>query len=229
VESVADRSREQARARLHYLANAETYKRRAAVNKQRVRQENRLRLREFVDAHGCRDCGLHDVTVLEFDHRDPAAKRQDVNSLIEFGLSWHTIALEMAKCDVVCANCHRRRTARQFGWRRLLGLEPLNLPELPKRGSPEYERIKSCRSTLARRHRNRAYILAHLVSHPCVLCGETDIAVLDFDHRGEKRREVTVIAVRGGWTDLLAEIDKCRVLCANCHRRETARKAGRLR
>ena len=53
--------------------------------------------------------------------------------------------------------------------------------------------------------------------------------VLEFDHSGDKRREVTVIAALGGWQDLVAEIARCRVPCANCHRKETARAAGRLR
>jgi hypothetical protein len=31
--------------------------------------------------------------------------------------SIENIAAEIALCDVVCANCHRRRTARRMGWR----------------------------------------------------------------------------------------------------------------
>jgi hypothetical protein len=136
---------------------------------------------------------------------------------------------ESAKCDVVCANCHRKRTARHFGWTKLLGLEELVLPALPKRGTPDYERIKSVRTGLARRHRNRAYVYKYLLTHPCVLCDESDPVVLEFDHLRDKRREVTVLANLSGRANLVAEIAKCRVLCANCHRRHTADGAGRRR
>ena len=32
---------------------------------------------------------------------------------------WSEVAAEVAKCDIRCANCHRKRTARQFGWIKL--------------------------------------------------------------------------------------------------------------
>ena len=89
---------------------------------------------------------------------------------------------------------------------------------LPKRGTPDYARIKGTRSRLARRHRNRTYIYNYLREYPCVLCSEADPVVLDFDHLGNKVREVTVVAVFCGREKLLAEIVKCRMLCANCHR-----------
>ena len=75
----------------------------------------------------------------------------------------------------------------------------------------------------------RGHLLTRLREHPCVVCGEADPVVLDFDHLGNKIREVTLVAIFSGREKLLAEIDKCRVLCANCHRRHTAECAGRLR
>jgi hypothetical protein len=186
-------------------------------------------MHDFFRTAECTDCGLGDFAVLELDHRDPQHKRDDVSNLVRQSHGWPTIAREIAKCDVVCANCHRKRTAIRFGWRRLLGLEELVLPPLPNRGTPDYERIKWTRSRLARLHRNWSHIFEYLRLHPCERCGEANPVVLEFDHLRDKLREVTVIAAFGGWADLLAEIEKCRVLCANCHRRHTAQQAGRDR
>jgi len=216
-------------SRIYYLRDPASYKARARANNKLTTARNRERLREFFRNAECMDCGLCEFTVLDLDHREPREKRGDVSTMVRQPFSWPTIAREIAKCDVVCASCHRRRTARYFGWRKLVGLEELVLPPLPKRGTPDYERIKWTRSSMARKHRNRSHIYAYLSQHPCESCGEDDPVVLDFDHLRNKHREVTVIATFGGWADLLAEIEKCRVLCANCHRRHTARQAGRLR
>jgi len=63
--------------------------------------------------HPCADCGESDIVVLEFDHqRDKVA---DVSLLARDGYSLDKIKREIDKCEVVCANCHRRRTAKQFG------------------------------------------------------------------------------------------------------------------
>jgi hypothetical protein len=215
--------------RLHYLGNRTAYKARAAASNAITKAQNRARLRSLLSGAVCLDCGVRDLAVLEFDHRKPQDKRNDVSSLIGTAFSWASISREIAKCDVVCPNCHRKRTARHFGWRRLLGLEDLELPPLPKRGTPTYERIKSIRSRRARRHRNRLHVLTYLREHPCATCGESDPCVLEFDHLADKSRDVMVIAMHGGTAVLLAEIEKCRVLCANCHRRHTAAMAGRDR
>jgi 5-methylcytosine-specific restriction endonuclease McrA len=67
------------------------------------------------DDHPCSDCGERDPVVLEFDHvRD---KRFSIGAEIA-RQPWQALLDEMAKCDVVCANCHRRRTARRGGFRR---------------------------------------------------------------------------------------------------------------
>jgi hypothetical protein len=47
-----------------------------------------------------------------------------VTERLQHGMGWRTIEAEIAKCVVRCANDHRRRTARQFGWYRLLAMRP---------------------------------------------------------------------------------------------------------
>jgi hypothetical protein len=96
----------------HYLANRARYIDRARAQKRRLADERTRYLLEFFVAHPCVDCGERDPVVLEFDHlRD---KEFDIGRELS-RRSWHSILEEMAKCDVVCANCHRRRTARRRG------------------------------------------------------------------------------------------------------------------
>lgn len=71
--------------------------------------------------------------------------------------------------------------------------------------------------------------LEYFRAHPCSDCGETDPLVLEFDHLRDKRFEVTNQFASRNWQEILDEIAKCEVVCANCHRRRTARRAGYLR
>ena len=135
---------------------------------------------------------------------------------------------EIDKCDVVCANCHRRRTARHFGWHKLMP-KSIVLPLLPVRGTADYEGVKSRRSRLARQQRNRVLVWNYLRAHPCTICGDTDPVVLKFDHIGNKAHDVGWLVPKSCTVRLKAEIEKCRVLCANCHRRHTAAQNGRVR
>lgn len=75
----------------------------------------------------------------------------------------------------------------------------------------------------------RRRLMAWLRLHPCSVCGESDPLVLEFHHCDDssKKHDITRMIDEGyGWEKLLAEIMKCTVLCANDHRRETARRAG---
>lgn len=72
-------------------------------------------------------------------------------------------------------------------------------------------------------------IVDHLLAHPCVECGERDLRVLDFDHedRSGKTADVARLASMNiAWERIAAEIAKCSVRCANCHRRRTAEQLG---
>jgi hypothetical protein len=71
-----------------------------------------------------------------------------------------------------------------------------------------------------------AYLVAFFESHPCVDCGENDPVVLEFDHVGDKAFNISKGLRDRPWTAVLDEIGKCDVVCANCHRRRTARRGG---
>ena len=89
--------------------NHEREMRRIAANTARTRNESRARVREYLLEHGCVDCGQRDIVVLEFDHVR-GKKLMDVSKMVTDGYSWSAIEAEIAKCDVRCANCHRRIT-----------------------------------------------------------------------------------------------------------------------
>ena len=104
---------------VHYAANRERYIRAARLRKQVLVEERTAFLLEFFRSHPCMDCGESDPLVLEFDHLEDKA----------FGIakglrdrSWDSVLEETEKCDVVCANCHRRRTAIRGGFARMRGV-----------------------------------------------------------------------------------------------------------
>jgi hypothetical protein len=74
----------------------------------------------------------------------------------------------------------------------------------------------------ARKRRNHIFVQEYKKSHPCVNCGESEPCCLDFHHKNpaEKFRVIGGMADRGfGLDKIKAEIAKCEILCANCHRR----------
>ena len=93
-----------------YSRNGQSQVAKAKIRNRRATAELKERVREYLLDHPCTDCGERDPDVLEFDHlRD---KRADISTLVQYGVSWKTVQDEIAKCEVRCANCHRRRTAR---------------------------------------------------------------------------------------------------------------------
>lgn len=76
--------------------------------KQRSRQELLQKLKQ----RPCMDCGgWFPTCAMQFDHRDPALKTANISRLR--GSSVQRILEEVAKCDIVCANCHFIRTDDQ--------------------------------------------------------------------------------------------------------------------
>jgi hypothetical protein len=101
--------------REHYLKNRQRYIEKAAKRTQKAVEERTRLLLEYFAENPCADCGEADPVVLEFDH---LGKK---NFGVSYGIrnyNWQRVLDEMASCEVVCANCHRRRTARRGGFAR---------------------------------------------------------------------------------------------------------------
>ena len=109
-----------------FCCSRATYISRAERTSAGYAAENLRRLLDYLRQHPCVDCGEPDPVVLDLDHREPSLKRTAVSVLI-WRTSWAIVEQALARCDVRCADCHRRRTAVQLGWRKLAGaagLEP---------------------------------------------------------------------------------------------------------
>lgn len=76
---------------------------------------------------------------------------------------------------------------------------------------------------LRERAKLKLLVYGYLAIHPCVDCGEANAIVLEFDHvRGNKKSSIArMINDCKNWEDIEAEIEKCEVRCANCHRKKT--------
>lgn len=65
--------------------------------------------REYKKTLHCEDCGESHPATLEFHHLDPSQKDVNISRLIAVSSSLRRLKEEMAKCVVLCANCHRIR------------------------------------------------------------------------------------------------------------------------
>lgn len=104
-------------AKEYYERNKVAHK--ATINKRN--KENRARMLkqmlDYLDIHPCIDCKETDPVVLEFDHQRD--KTYNISGMMRDGRPWISVLKEIEKCEVVCSNCHKRRTAKQFKWYKL--------------------------------------------------------------------------------------------------------------
>jgi hypothetical protein len=89
-----------------------------------------------------------------------------------------------------------------------------------------YQNNKKKRQAITQklRLRNKRFLYEYLSTHPCQFegCDVTDPDMLEFDHLRDKTKPVTTLAQEGvSIKRIEEEISKCRVLCANHHRKET--------
>jgi hypothetical protein len=98
-----------------YVANRKEHYTKTLRNMKRNRIRQRILVFEYLKDNPCLDCGNTNPIVLEF-HHVRGVKEANVGALITGGRSDKSIFDEIAKCDVVCSNCHKIRTAKIQGW-----------------------------------------------------------------------------------------------------------------
>jgi hypothetical protein len=168
-------------------ADAVRRKRRTQSSYRCQRRRRVERKRRIVEIRGgrCEDCG-YDVSAaaLEFHHRNSKTK--------EFGLgnfngSWERLVAEAAKCDLLCANCHRRR--------------------------------HNYRGSLVAQGKKARAI--ELMGGRCGGCsGVVPDSLFEFHHWDARQKKFGISrdGLSRPWEAIAAELLKCVMLCANCHR-----------
>lgn len=98
----------------HYYHNVSYYLNKAKIRNKKERTLKRKYIWNYLRQHPCVDCHEKDIIVLTFDHVEE--KTRNIGEMINWGTSLKSIIEEIKKCEVRCANCHLRRTAKQFKW-----------------------------------------------------------------------------------------------------------------
>jgi hypothetical protein len=167
------------------------YKAISKICQKRVQDRFKIWIREL-KSNPCTECGeVFPWECMDFDHvRGEKKFRISTGS----GRKRSIVEEELAKCELVCVNCHRIRTFK---------IRP--------------QAVHTIKSTT----RNER-IIQEAKNIPCMDCGKKFPTIcMDFDHvRGIKVRHVSTFRT-GTEKSLMAEIDKCDIVCANCHRMRT--------
>ena len=95
----------------HYQKNKKKYIKKAAEYKFKFREEF---FKKYLYGKTCK-CGESRMECLEFHHRDSKNKTDNISTLLET-CSIKKVEKEIEKCEIMCANCHRVETAKQYGW-----------------------------------------------------------------------------------------------------------------
>lgn len=168
-------------SREHYQKNSEQYKK----NLRRRRLGGLAWINEYKESYGCAVCEEDNPLVLQFHH--PFGEReQTVSSLA--GCSIETIKKEIAKCIVLCANCHKK--------------------EHPKK-------VFDSRAHIARRE---YWFEGFKETVSCQNCGVIDSEAISFCRNGHGPKRLVTDLVSSGYSieNILKAVDESLILCANC-------------
>ena len=138
-----------------------------------------------------------------------------------------------------CCKCKIPKTEEEFSWsNKTKGIRNHRCKECQKVCATKYyNKNKEDYLDTQRKYRdrNKLFICEYLKDHSCVDCNESNIVVLQFDHKDPMLKEVYGNMIYNGvnnkWSinRLKKEISLCEVRCANCHLKRHARENGSYR
>lgn len=139
----------------------------------------------------CNRCNELAPYLLEFHHLDMNTKEFGLSSRRDCRIS--VLIDECSKCELLCVNCHRKVHAIYN------------------------------KSTYKRLRRLKIRLLEYS-GNSCIKCGENEPACLEYHHTDPTSKDFTISDVRCSLFEEIPEnikheLDKCIVLCANCHRK----------
>jgi hypothetical protein len=153
------------------------------------KEKNRIMAIEYLGGK-CSKCGLIGyLDIYSFHHNNPDNKDFQLSHM--FTYSWERIKKELDKCELVCGNCHMEihHDSYQDNWQN------------------------------RQRHKQKKKAIKYL-GGKCIHCGyEKNFHALAFHHRDENEKSFTIADyLHRKWEILKNELDKCILLCINCHR-----------
>lgn len=105
----------------HYEKYRNEYLERGKIRRAKLRAEFRSNMLKFLDGKACIKCGENDIRVLELDHIDATQKDFSISHAVRIGKNWIQVQEEIKKCQILCANCHKIKTAEEYGWYKNIG------------------------------------------------------------------------------------------------------------
>ena|ERR1035437_186664 len=162
------------------------------LQKNRERSSNnRIKSIEYL-GNKCIDCSESNKDCLVFDH----TVDKKVNIACILHCSWEKILEELVKCELVCENCHLIRTRQRSAIK-----------------------FNTNEKKIDNRNKKRQVILNYL-GGKCIDCNNNNSDVLVFDHIDTKLYNIGS-NILSSFESIKSEIDKCELVCANCHRLRT--------
>lgn len=138
----------------------------------------------------------------------------------------------------VCSKCEIEKPLDEFFWRnKTKNIKHSQCKECYAKGRSGKEHYikykdeyinRAVGRKIIKTSENRMKLLEYFKTHHCIVCGESNPIVLDFDHReqSEKTLSISEMIYHHNWEVIEKEISKCDVLCANHHRIRTSKQLG---
>jgi hypothetical protein len=168
-------------------------------NKCKIKRIQKIRyLVEIIKSGPCVDCHkTFPAVCMDFDHLPQFEKTLNISDLVHQTPPMAKLKAEISKCELVCGNCHRLRTVKRCS--------KTTIP---------------CKA-LVRRRLSQQFANQYK-NKPCEICNcVLDPCQMDFDHIDPSTKKYSIcelVRKRASREAILLEIQKCRVLCVNCHR-----------